>query len=99
MLLDESPLIVHCSFKEWIGFVFHPHSLPARWLKFYFCHRSLFFSFNDSQEIRPPRRVSFGRVRDLKENVNGRWTSIFWLSFITYHQRPLPLVSAVTIAI
>jgi hypothetical protein len=27
MLLDESPLIVHCSFKEWIGFIFHPHSL------------------------------------------------------------------------
>ncbi|WP_373535637.1 hypothetical protein [Microcoleus sp.] len=29
MLLDESPLIVHCSFKEWIGFLFHPHSLDS----------------------------------------------------------------------
>src|SRR4028118_2363269 len=46
MLLDESPLIVHCSLREWIGFLFHPHSLPTRWLKSCFCHRSLFFSLN-----------------------------------------------------
>ena len=29
MLLDESPLIVHCSFKEWIGFYFSPSFSPG----------------------------------------------------------------------
>jgi len=38
-------------------------------------------------------------LRGLKENVNGRWTSILWLSLITCRQRPLPFKSAVTIAI
>jgi len=44
-------------------------------------------------------RVSFGRVRALKENVNDHWASVLWLSLITCRQRPLPFLNAVTIAI
>jgi hypothetical protein len=51
MLLEESPLIVHGSFKEWIGFIFHPHSRTARWLWFFLKPSfSSLFSLNYSFE-------------------------------------------------